>query len=147
MEYSRYQSPIHLPNYVEYWDRMFLQTEAFFDWKIMFAIVEAARKDVAQKLDLNVEQTIQVVWRAYCAAVSGDESSPFYNDYLDFGSTIEPSVIPTFVMLQSVGLDIAEGLSETEAIEAYKGWLLEHPENGLFGHYKMLPDLSVLRVP
>jgi hypothetical protein len=145
-KYKIYKTNRLAPRCVKYWDREYEQKDYFYDWQVVVAIVEAAVPEIQSELDLNKVGARKLAWEAYCAAIIGDERSPFFHVYNDFCEQIADKEVPEFVMTQTVGVDINDGMSKERAMKGFQSWLRENPSNGNFGRYHMDDTFSVRRI-
>lgn len=145
-QYQSYTTNRQLPKAVKYWDKVFRQTELFFPWQAAFAAVEYHVPLVQKELELSKKEAREMVWGAFCEAITGDVTSPFFQEYDDLCQTVTDATMPIFTLAMTVGVDINAGYSEREAIEEFKTWLSEDPKNGLFGNYRINSDLSIQQV-
>ena len=145
-KYKAYHTNRLAPKCVKYWDRVYRSKEYFYDWQVVVALVEMAVPEIQEELDLNKVNARKLAWEAYCAAIIGDERSPFFELYNDFCEQISDKEVPEFVMTQTVGVDINDGLTEEAALKGFQNWLRENPNNGNFGRYHMDENLAVYRI-
>lgn len=146
LQYQAYKTHRLAPRSVKYWDRMYREKSYFYDWQIVVGIVDGFIPEIQAEVNVTKNEARKLAWNAYAAAIVGDEESPFFDVYNDFCDEIPPKEIPEFVMTQTVGVDINNGIPEKKAVEEFQAWLREDQNNGLFGDYMMLSNLSVKRV-
>ena len=145
-QYQCYTTNRQMPKVVKYWDKIFRKTQLFFPWQAALAAVEYHVPMVQQELSLSKKEARDMVWSAFCDAITGDVNSAFFPEYDDLCQMVTDDTMPIFTMAMTVGVDIHAGYSEREAIEEFKIWLAEDPRNGVFGNYRINSDLSVQQV-
>lgn len=146
MQYTAYQSNRKALKCVQYWDSIFRDTEIFMDWQVTCAAVEYHIPLVQKELGMSKRDARILVWNAYCDAVTGDVNSPFFEEYDQFSDAVSESLMPLFVLANSVGVDIHGGYSQRQAEQQFKNWLSEDPRNGIFGEFQIKADLSIEKV-
>ncbi len=146
MQYAAYKTNHQAPKCVKYWDATFRKTELFFDWQATFSAVEYHIPFIQTELGLRKKEARALVWNAYCDAVTGDVTSPFFEEFDQFCQAVTEDTVALFALTCSVGVDIHGGYSQQEAEQEFKRWLLEDPTNGRFGKYRINQDLSIEKV-
>ena len=144
--YESYRTNPLAPKCVKYWDKVFRNTELFFNWQATLVTVEHQVSIVQQELQVSAREARVLVWDAYCDAVTGDVTSPFFQEYDDLCQAVTESLMPIFTIAMSIGVDINAGFSEREATREFQNWLAEDPDNGTFGRYRINEDLTIEQV-
>ena len=132
-----------LPPSVRYWRRTFCNIEFWEDWNLLAQEVEMRIPEVMEALECGFREAQDVVWTAYCQAAGGEEDNPFQDAYTEFLQGLPPTTLPLFICHTGIGLDMSEGHSETEAIDMFREWLMDEPENPIFGEYRISKDFIV----
>ena len=83
-----YKTPRNSPKCLKYWDKTYKGKEYNFDWQIMRALVQSKIPEIQAELELSLKECREVAWNAYCAAIEGDEDSPYWQDYQEFSSFV-----------------------------------------------------------
>lgn len=146
MKYTRYQSNQQALKCVQYWDKVFRDTNLFFDWQAIYASVEYHIPLVQKELKLTKREARNLVWNAYCDAVTGDVDSPFFEEFDQLANAVPAEEMAFFILVKSVGVDIQSGYSQRQAEHQFKIWLAEDPTNGVYGDFQIQADLSIERV-
>lgn len=146
MNYTAYKTNRQALQCVKYWDKVFRNTELFFDWQATYAAVEYHIPLIQKELSISKRDAKNLVWGAYCDAVTGNIDSPFFEEYDEFCDAVSESMVPFFSLVKCIGVDIHGGYTQRQAEQEFKKWLSEDPQNGVFGNYKIQADLSIERV-
>ena len=146
MNYTAYKTNRQAMKCVKYWDKVFRETGLFFDWQVTCASVEYHIPLIQKELGLRKRDARNLVWSAYCDAVTGNVESPFFEEYDQFCASVTEDLIPFFSLVKCIGVDIHGGYTERQAEQEFKNWLSEDPQNGIFGNFQITADLSIERV-
>jgi hypothetical protein len=146
MHYKSFKTNTQLPKFVRYWDGVFTGTSFWWEWQMMQSVVETCASELQCNSPFSKKEARGIAWNIYCAMVSGDERRFFFTDFCDFCESIPDAELPIFAMAQIIGLDIANGITETAAVEKFQKWLLDDPKNGVFGGYCMRSDFSIYKM-
>ena len=133
-----------IPQHVRYWNRMFRRLAFWLEWKMMIRIVESKISEVRAEIQCNHRSALELVWSAYVQAAGGEEENPFQEAYTAFMDALPGDQLPLFICHTGIGLDIAEGHTELEAIALFRSWLEEDEENPIFGEYIITENFEVL---
>ena len=146
MIYTAYTTNRQALRCVKYWDKVFRNTELFFDWQVTYATVEYHIPLIQKELGISKREAKELVWGAYCDAVTGNVDSPFFEEYDQFCDAVSENLIPFFSLVKCIGVDIHGGYTQRQAEQEFKKWLSEDPQNGVFGNFQIKADLSIERV-
>ncbi len=146
MTYKPYKISKKSPKCAKYWEKHFKFKSYYFDWQVMYSVVESKFEEISLELGISLKKSRKVAWNAYCAAIEGEEESPLWEDYCDFMDAITEQDLPGFVMLQTIGSDLHAGHTEKMAKAAFIEWLKEDPKNGVFGDYLLGTDLKTVKI-
>ena len=109
MNYTVYKTNRQATKCVKYWDKVFRET-LFFDWQVTYASVEYHIPLIQKELSLSKREARNLVWSAYCDAVTGNVESPFFEEYDQFCTAVTEDLIPFFSLVKCIGVDIHGGI-------------------------------------
>lgn len=131
------------PQHVRYWNRKFCRLAFWNEWETMIDFVESKIPEVRAEIQCNHRSALELVWSAYAQAAGGEEENPFQEAYTVFMESLPGDQLPLFICHTGIGLDIAEGHTEHEAISLFRTWLEEDEENPVFGEYIITENFEV----
>lgn len=131
------------PQHVRYWNRMFSGLAFWHEWQLMIHFVESKIPEVRAEIQCNHRSALELVWSAYVQAAGGEEDNPFQEAYTAFIESLSNEQLPLFICHTGIGIDIAEGHTEVEAISLFRTWLEEDDENPIFGEYIITENFEV----
>ena len=132
------------PPCLRYWDRKFKTMHLWPKWLRLKERVETEYRFIQHHLECNYRQAKQMAWMTYIESTSGEQDNPFMDTHTNFVRTISDIELPLFLCHLCVGTDIQNGHSEQEAIQLYKNWLDEDPENPIFGDWALTKELRIV---
>ena len=80
----------------------------------------------------------------FIESTGGEQDNHFLDVLTNFVRTISAIELPLFLCYLCIGTDIQNGHSEEEAIQLYKNWLDEEPENPIFGDWAITCELRIV---
>lgn len=144
--YQPYTTPKTAPQAIHFWDNAYRQTTFWYDWLVLKSTAEFLRQDIQDCLGCTIEEADNAIWHDYIDATEGKTASPMFEVYRNFCMTLTIDTFPLYCVYLSIGCDIHDGLSEREAIEKYKDWLLKDPKNPIYGDYRVHSDLTIHKI-
>ena len=142
---QRYRSQRGTPRCVKLWDRVFRNKPHWIDWVVTQGVLNR-EVEFLQSEGSTREESMDMVWNAFCASARGADQTPVHQIYSDLCNGIRPSELPEFVMWMTIGVDVHYGKSLTQAQEDFVQWLKSDSQNQRFPNgWRMLPSLEVFQ--
>ena len=146
MNYFPYRSTKDLPDCGRFWDKIFIDSPYWLHWMAAQGELASQVAALEERTNCSIVESTSMVWDAFCAAAIGDEDSPVWHVFEDFVTAIAESDMPLFVYWVTLGVDINNGMTLSEAKSSFITWLEEDENNGLFeGGFRLLPSLEVVQ--
>ncbi len=143
--YSKYVTPISAPSCVQYWERELYQTPLWLDWTVLKTVVESSIPEVMESLSIACDEATKVLWDAFIEATCGDQQSPCHSAYRNFMRSMDEYHFAYWIPRLTIGSDIHDGFTEGAARQRYANWLEDDPKNSIFGKYRVLPNLKIIK--
>ena len=134
------------PPCLRYWDRKFRTMHLWTTWIELKERIAAEYRFIQHHLECTHRQAKNMAWMTYIESTSGKQDNPFLNAHMKFVRGISDIELPLFLCHLCIGTDIQNGHSEMEAIQLYKNWLNENPENPVFGDWALTPELRIVPI-
>ncbi len=132
------------PVCLRYWDRQFIRLNFWPHWVQLKHTVHKYLPLIRAKAHCSHREAMVFAWRTYLDVTNGDEENPFVDDYLRLVRAIDPAELPLYLCHTSIGSDMLDGHSETEAHQLYLDWLAEDGDNPIFDDWALTLDLRVI---
>lgn len=141
---KRYKTPKQEPKCVKYWDKQYLGSEFWFDWLMVKNTATHFIPEIMEELDCSIKEAQEVVWTAYIEASCGDEESPMFDAFSELACGLSDYSFALYTMHLTIGSDIHDGFSKSEAKDNYREWLEDDAENRLFGDWMITNKLKII---
>ena len=132
------------PPCLRYWDRKFRTMHLWSRWLRLKERVESEYRFIQNHLECSFREAKRMAWMTYIESTGGKQDNPFIGAHTYFVRTISDIELPIFLCHLCIGTDIQNGHSEEEAVQLYKNWLNEEPENPIFGDWALTPELRIV---
>lgn len=132
------------PVCLRYWDRQFVSLKFWPHWVHLKNSVHKYLPFIRSEAHCSHQAAMVFAWRTYLDVTNGDEDNPFLDDYLKLVRAIQPSELPLYLCHTSIGSDMLDGHSESEARQLYQDWLAADPDNPIFEDWALSSDLRVI---
>jgi len=113
-------------------------------WLNLKEIVEAEYRFIQHHLECTHRQAKKMAWQTYIESTGGEQDNPFVQAHMTFVRRISDIELPLFLCHLCIGTDIQNGHPEATAIQLYKNWLNEDPENPVFGDWALTSELRIV---
>ena len=134
------------PPCVRYWDRKFRTMHMWQSWMDLKQEVVRYFPFVQNHLQCSHRIAKERTWLTYIDSTEGDPESPFFEAHQHLIRQIQPVELPLFLCHLCIGTDIQRGVGELTARQNYQNWLLEDPDNPVFGDWVLTSDLKVIPI-
>ena len=114
------------------------------DWLTLKERVVSEYRFIQHHLECTHRQAKKMAWMTYIESTGGKQDNPFLVAHMTFVQSISDIELPLFLCHLCIGTDIQNGHSEKHAIELYKDWLNEDPENPVFGDWALTSELRIV---
>ena len=132
------------PPCLRYWDRMFKTMALWSRWLPLKERVKSEYRFIQHHLECSYREAKQMAWMTYIESTSGEQNNPFADVHTNFIRNVSDIELPLFLCYLCIGTNIQNGHSEEEAIQLYKKWLDEEPENPIFGEWAVTQELKIV---
>ena len=132
------------PPCLRYWDRKFRTMHLWTTWIELKGRITAEYRFIQHHLECTHRQAKNMAWMTYIESTGGEQDNPFMNAHMKFVQSISDIELPLFLCHLCIGTDIQNGHSAMEALQLYKNWLDEDPENPVFGDWALTPELRIV---
>ena len=132
------------PVCLRYWDRQFVHLKFWPHWIQLKNTVHKYLPLIRSKAHCSHQEAMVFAWRTYLDVTNGEAENPFIEDYLQLIRTLEPAELPLYLCHTSIGSDMLDGHSESEAHQLYLDWLKEDEDNPIFDDWALTSELTVI---